>query len=380
MRAARRTGLLLALLGALLLGGRPARTAPEAEWTRPYGPVLPGTEPVDAEGYRELVAVRVLGLGEDDPVPVAGARVSCWSEETEPEALRSHKLGEGVTDEHGIVNVRWPGDGPHPFHWVVEADGWAVWHDAGIGECILLEPAVTHRLRVLDPLGRPAKGARVECFHGCPHAPALRVAVADETGAAVLPGLAASFGGQLWIELPGASAGPYDLPSPRVGDDAGPTLVLRLGRTASGVVTGPDGKPLTGIVVREIGYPRGPVTSTDEQGRFRLVGLDGGETIGFFHPDAPFDTRPSLTVAEFADDVPLRVVLRRDRPRAQAEGEARHRLDVRVLRRWPEEGTETMAYAVPVVLTRRADGSSNRRTVGLTGGVDRGGSVSVPHP
>ena len=48
-----------AILILFVLVVPPAR-AREDEWTRPYEPHLPGTEPVDSAGDRTLVSVRIL--------------------------------------------------------------------------------------------------------------------------------------------------------------------------------------------------------------------------------------------------------------------------------------------------------------------------------
>ena len=75
----------------------------------PYRPILPGTELDDAHGRLTTeVAVRILGDRGGRLVPVAGAVVSGWSEETGPGTIEAHKLGEGVTDEYGFANVTWP--------------------------------------------------------------------------------------------------------------------------------------------------------------------------------------------------------------------------------------------------------------------------------
>jgi len=360
----RRSASLALTCVVLAFATFPAPGDPEGEWRRPYAPVLPGAAPLDAEGYPTLLAIRVLGDDGSGPVPLAGARVSGWSEDTGPESVRSEKLGEGATDEFGIANVRWAPSPYPPFHWVVEAKGWAVWHDVGLQDEVILVPATTRRFRVLGPLGEPLVGARVEWFHGCPHAPTLRSAVSDGAGVVTLEDLAAEPGGELWITAPGVAPGPYSFSRIFLArEGALPTLATDPGRTARGLVVDRDGSPRPGLTVREIGYPRGPVTTTDEKGRFVLHGVDRG-ALGVFLPDRTESGRPAVSVEQFVEDVPLRITLDPERPRAHGEDETRHRLDVLVVRNWPESDASLPVDGIPVTAARLTDGFVARGETG----------------
>jgi hypothetical protein len=357
-----RIAVLLVLVGALWLAMPSAVPEPSGEWARPYGQVIPDSGIISAESRGSIAAVRVLALDGGRLVPMPGARVSGWSEETGPGCLAARKLGEAVTDEFGIANVTWDEKEPYgPFHWLVEADGWGTWHEVFVEDAeVVLEPAATHRFRLLDPLGRPLAGARVECFHGCPHAPPLRVVTSDGKGLVVIEGLGADPSVELWVVAPGAQPGPYELPAS--GSGVLPTLLTDPGRTATGVVVGPDGKPRPGIVVREIGYPRGPVTTADENGRFELHGIDYGP-VGLFLPGAE-EERPPVAVDDFEEDVPLRIVFGPDQSRALGEGEVRHTLDVLVLNLWTEDSDPMRENRVPVSVARLVDGLVVRGTTG----------------
>jgi hypothetical protein len=355
------------LLGLLALGVR--TVAEESEWVRPYDAHLPGTE-LAGEPCR---AVRVVGRTPQGLVPVAGAVVSTWTEDVAPTALRSRKLGEARTDEHGIANVTWSGGKPH--HWIVEAPGWAtsrdVWRGEGfsLGE-MELEPGVTKRFRILGPLGEPLAGARVEVFLGCAHAPTLWKGATDEDGILSFADLPLHPDGfQIRVAAPGVRPiGQYWFPPARVGDgEHPPTLVARPGLAVSGVVVDPEGRPRKGVVVREIWHWRGPVDVTDTDGRFRLDGLQGDLPLGLYHPDGRFGDRPSAVVDAFVPDVPLRVTLRDDRPWDPGEGERRFGVDVDVRVRYTEE--DGPCRGAPVTFVRLSDGFVVR---GRTGGIGAG--------
>jgi hypothetical protein len=361
-------GLLLVSLGP----GDVCSGGDDAEWVRSYLPYLPDTVPLNEQGQPTMLAIRVMTDDGVDTVPVAGASVSAWTEELKPTALESRKLGEGKSDEYGIANVTWKDGNPH--HWVVEAPGrgttrWGGGPD-GLACEDLLPEGVTKRVRLLGPMGDILVGAKVELFHGCPHSPTLRSGITDAKGIVVfedLPEDPHAF--QMRIDAPGVrSKSSYWLPWPRarVGEgDLPPTLVTEPGHDVEGQVLDPDGRPLAGIIVREILQWRGSVAMTDARGRFLLRGVGESCRIAFYHPDAPFGERPSALVLTFSADVPLRVVLRRDRPNDPANGEPRHTVDVEALVRWPKA---TMpGHFVPVTLTRLADGFTIRGGTGQIG-------------
>ncbi|MBN2489375.1 MAG: carboxypeptidase regulatory-like domain-containing protein [Planctomycetes bacterium] len=357
------TAILLLLAATTLLG--PARE--EEESVTPYLPYLPGTEPLDDSGARLLGAIFVAEAPRPGSVrPIAGARVQGFTEDGRPVAITSRLVSEATTDEFGIANVP---NGPEPAdHWLIDAAGFGVVHHFGNLESFDVQPFLLRvtgdrRLRVLDPFGEPLAGARVELLLGCPHSPAARVATTDREGLAVLADVSDE-GWELWILADGIAPGPYGLPAtPCAGEP--PALLTGYGATARGLVVNAAGEPLAGVVVRELDYPRGPVTTTDAKGRFVLAGLSGSTPIGLFAPDEPFGDRPGSVVRTFAEDVPLRITLRDDRPTSLADGEPRYRVDVVVSERYAvEKGglttEETHAVQAPIRLVRLDDGLTFR--------------------
>jgi hypothetical protein len=246
------------------------------------------------------------------------------------------------------------------LHWLFEADGYGVQHEYvgwrifEEGGTIVLVPGTDRRIRVLAPFGGPLAGARVEMFMGCSHSPAVRVATTDEEGIATLPNVSDS-GWDFWIAAPGVDPGPYSLPAgPSPG--APPVVITDWGAVAKGTVVDEAGEPVAGAVVRELDGFRGPVTVTGPAGAFTLHGAREKQEIGVFVPGSPFAPRPDAVARGFAEGVPLRIALRKDRPVALGEGEPRHRLDVVI-----EKGDSF----VPLEMVRLSDGLTLRRQSGF---------------
>ncbi|MCU0726266.1 MAG: carboxypeptidase-like regulatory domain-containing protein [Planctomycetes bacterium] len=341
--------------------GLPAEPAPE--WTRPYALYLPGCEPVDSSGQRQLVAVRLVRPTTQGLVAVAGGTVSFHTEES----LGARLLGSAISDEFGFANLPRPAEVEQGSHWHFEGPEGGVDHafcsfdglDEPEGE---LPGGVDRRVRVVGPLAAPLAGAYVEVFLGCPHSPAARSGVTGADGVVVLPNLPPDRDDQFWVVAPGVRPGPYALEALRVGGGCR-EILTEPGRTMTGVVLDERGAPLRGVVVRRIGHDRGPLARTDDSGRFTLFGLGGAEPLGFFIPGTPFEDRAALLVADFSEDVPVRAVLPRGLPTAPAAGELRYPVDLRTVRRWSarhEDGSEGFTWlgegGVPVRLTRLSDG------------------------
>ncbi len=341
-----KTGWLLPVL-LFLLCVAPSRSVEEK--ARLYRPWLPGTTPEARAGEPALVAVAVMwspGPGRLSPLP--GARVACYTEDVRPVSLRSRLVAETRADRFGIANLTVPAG--EAYHWLVEADGFGVLHDyAGpesfTGAKIVLEPGTDRRLRVIGPFGKPLPDARVELVLGCPHSPAARTVRTDEHGLTLLPNVTGD-GWDLWIVAPGVRPGPYSLP-PAPCDGSPAEILTRWGGTATGRVVDPAGKPVARAVVRELSEFRGPAVETGPDGGFTLHGLSGRPPLGVYRPGSPFAPRPDALVRGFTEGVPLRIVLRPDRPVALGEGEPRHRLDV-VL--------EDADMSVPLRAVRPSDG------------------------
>jgi hypothetical protein len=366
------------LVVVVVLSGVPVPAAePDGEWSRPCATWPPGCEPVDAAGRRTLVAVRLVRITGEGMVPLPGGTVSFFTEES----LGARFLGAATTDEFGFANLPRPENSEEGAHWLFEAPGAGFSHDFAVfdrldGGDVDLPGGTDWRLRVLDPLGAPLAGARVEVFLGCPHAPAARVGLTGPDGVVDLANMP-EWGFDFWIVAPGVRPGPYSPEELRVGRGFR-EILTEPGRTATGVVLDERGAPLPGVVVLQIGYPRGPLTRTDAEGRFTLPGIDGADPVGFFLPGTPIEDRAALVLTDFTSDVPLRIVLPAGGPGALAAGEVRHPVDLRTLRRLPtrlEDGSEGYTWSgesgVSVRLTRLADGFT------VSGVTDRGAPGSL---
>jgi hypothetical protein len=357
--------VLLLALTAARLGGQEGSPAP-LRGAREYPGLLPGLPDLE----RGTASIRVLGDSGEGPLPIEGARVTVWSEETSPMILSAQLLADDRSDTLGIANLTWHAGVPH--HWVIEAEGWGTWRSSHAQVEVVLAPGVVRRLRILDPLGAPLADAEVQVFHGCRHSPALRVGKTDSVGHVSFRDLPADpHGLQIRIDAPGVRPlGPYFFPTAMVGDKGHPpTLVARPGRSVSGRVLAVDGAGIAGVIVREAGNWRGPSSVTDEKGRFRLHGLGEEGSVTFHRQSAPFGERPSAIVAAYSDDVPLRVVLLDGRPNDIASGEVRYTLDIEACRRWSGQGESTPADGVPVHIVRLSDGYT---VTGLTGSASPG--------
>ena len=360
-----RTSLFLIVV--LVVGCVPASVGSQdnsAGKTSTYVPFLPGTEPPNT------LSVRVMRWEGATPMPVEGARVTGWSEESGDDELPTARLlAEGHSDKHGFVNVSWESVDGGPFHWLVEAPGMAVRAFDPDGD-VFLVPGASYALRVLAPMGDPLKRARVQYYiYGCPHSPSARTGTTDDEGRVVLDGLpdlahpnpdARNEWGQFWIMADGVAPGPYNKP-------AGGTLLTRHGKTAQGVVRGDDAKPKPGIVVRAVGYPRGPVMRTDALGRFRLSGLSDGQDIAVYDPRDPLPSGPNAIIRDFEPDVPIRVTLEPGRAASLGEGQQREIVEVAVLRRSSPEAQPAPEDGVPVRLVRLTDGLVAAGTTGNQG-------------
>jgi hypothetical protein len=187
-------------------------------------------------------------------------------------------------DEHGLAWIdweRWIRGG----HWIVEAPEYAPRHEWGdsVGPVVQLLRPRTLEFLLLDAAGRPAPGAVVEAYDGCPHAPALVRTRSDPEGRVRLDGIppGSTF---LWVEAAGSFAWTPGFPAARTYVRGERAVVLSAGVVAEGVVADLDGTPLAGVVVRGAREERGPAQLTGEDGRFRIVGLTIDSGLEFVHP------------------------------------------------------------------------------------------------
>jgi hypothetical protein len=350
-----RTQLLLVpvLLASLSLV---ARAEPRhAEWVRKYEPYLPGTEPTDEENGNIVVSVRLVRDSPRGFVPVPGATVRHYAA---CDILGPKLLVSATADEFGFANLVRPE--PEGAHWLFEARGLGVVHEFEFFKAfndaqVVLPTAISRRIRIVDLDGCPNAGAPFELYLGCPHSPAVRTGTTDEDGVALLEGLGSPTDGHLWVRAEGILFGRYELPYGRYVGQSLPTVVVEPALSARGVVLSQDGEPVPGVVVREDSNMRGPVTKTDAEGRFVLPSLRRGEGFEFYAPDRPFGSRPNATVRNFDPGVPLRMMLRDDRPTVHGESEVLHALDVVLVRPDPDSPSP-QGDEVPLRATRLADG------------------------
>lgn len=166
---------------------------------------------------------------------------------------------------------------------------------------VVLRPAARIAGKVTDPAGRPLAGARVqERFQLLQRRPVSAsfdpcredggVAVSGPDGRYTLDGLEpGSY--ILSVHAPGwLRAATAPITAPPAGAAEAPTVALAAGAVVQGRVLDPQGKPVAGIEVYELGrsvYEIGPArTVTDAEGRFRLAGvLPGTSTIAAFHEE-----------------------------------------------------------------------------------------------
>jgi hypothetical protein len=362
--------LLVALLLAAVGPGGAADEGQDA--ASPYLLYLPGTQPAN------VLSVRVLGLTEDRLVPVEGARVTGWSEPaTGADVERYPPLAEGVSDRHGFVNLTWPTEDERPFHWLAEAPGKAVRTISGSSGDVFLARGGPYALRVLGPMGTPLCDAYVEYYiYGCPHSPAARVGTTDAEGLVVFAGLpvedeenpdAHNEWGQFWIVNEGVETRRYY--GPRREPDGGPAVILTdPGRSVTGTIRAKDGRPRAGITVQRHGYPRGPQTATDAEGRFRLSGLaTSGDPVAIYDPDDPLPQGPNAVIEDYDSDVPVRLTLSTGRASALGDGEARHLIEVVCKLRFSPLAPTGLWNDIPVRLVRLSDGLVVSGETGETG-------------
>jgi len=350
-------GILIAVL--VLTAG--AFATAEDEWVRPYDPYLPGTEPLDDEGGKKVVAVRLVRREGASIGPVAGGRVSCWTEETLNLVPAARLVAEATTDEFGIANLRpvreggqhWHFEGPgcgsvHEFH------AFATWSDGQV----TLGPGIDVPVEILDPFGKPLVGADVEVHLGCPHSPALRRGTTGRRGEITFRDIADPWAFRFWIRAPGVDFGPYDLDHLTIATNGRFRVITQPAMAVRGRVLDETGEPFPGVVVRCHGWALGPRVVTDEAGRFVLHGVIG-DAVCFHDPRQPFGDRPSCVVRHYEPDFPLLVRLRKDRPTSMGDGEVRHHTEVLVKSAMPStDGGEYLSgeNGVLVRLVRTSDG------------------------
>lgn len=302
----RRRPLRLLLIGVLVTGAlmRGGHTAPDDGEPVPYERRLPG------EARAEIDATVVVDARTGRPIE--GARVSAHPEDTGPTATRYDVvLAEQRTDALGVAHLA----SAEGQHFLVRAPGYATFHTfAVLPARVALRRGFQATVRFHDAWDRPVPGATVDVYPGaaCPHAPTIERHTAGEDGQVLLRDLDGE-GVNLWVSAPGfATVRTHVVPASLGGRTR--AIELTPSPTIRGRILDRDGKPLVGAVVRDSGYPRGPLTPVGPDGRFALEGHDLGEDVALAHPtfavDRPEsdDVDPRWRVDAVAADVPLDLV------------------------------------------------------------------------
>jgi hypothetical protein len=303
----------VAAISLLLLAGSLAAQEPaEGEWERPWEGLLPDPrQGLSKEGRPESrwLATRILDASTGLPVP--GARLLRTPESIAAWRLRHDAvMSTGVADAFGVARV--PSDfhfWKEDCHWLAMAPGYAADYDYGRvpdGE-MRLHRGVRYALRILDPMGRPVAGARVDALGGCSHGTASDEAVAGADGVAVFERLRRGHG-QFWVEGKGIASDLLPVPDDGSFGTRPTDVVMTTGKRFEGRVVDLLGRPIPGTVVRVYNEQRGPATVTGPDGRFALEGAEGS-ALYFFHP-AELDIGDALRAVDDGwPDAPMTVVL-----------------------------------------------------------------------
>lgn len=372
-----RWGLGLGVLAILLSAVHAADE--EVVW-RPYAGYLPDQDWARAA----VVLVRDAQTGD----PIQGARVlRCPETVYEPESGWAPVWEETFTDEYGLAWIKldeedgnytldpdtgdWKPteDGTWTAHWVVDAPGYAPTEEYGQSTQAQIELArgVDIHGRILDALGRPAPGVKVEFKVGCAHAPALRTAFTDTSGRFVLPCIAGD--GDICYEGPGVRAD-YSAPEKFAPTDLGvPTVIADPAAAIVGRIEGPSRAWLAEATVQSRTSSRGPMCRVSPEGRFRLEGAGLREELWLLHPDGPQGVEAKLSPSEYRPGGPI-VWYYPEAPEEKEAVEVTVRVHGATPGAWPEE--------LSVFFDRLRDGRRFRVGLDLDGEGPMVGTGTVP--
>jgi hypothetical protein len=283
------TLLVVALAAAALASPASIRADEPEEWERDAPPDTFFVSPVDAEGHRTHVVLRIVDDVTGDPLP--GATVALHGQTEYPITGLVGADRTGIADEDGWVRIRmddmgFAGDDWRGVYWkYVEAPGHAgaAVRTGDVDGEIRLQGARDALVQVRDALDRPVGGATVgvRVSSTCGHMNDQRIAVSDFDGLAVVPGLCSdespdwNCGWEAWTVSEGIRSEYHDVVVPL--RRSRPQVLRHLpSRPIEGVVVDHEGKPLAGAHVGVPWMHRGPWTETDSAGRFRLVGAPLG--------------------------------------------------------------------------------------------------------
>ena len=362
------------ILLALLASGAIAWAEEPPEGVEDLGRFVPYDMQVDDEGRLTWIVTRVLDGWTREPV--AGATVDVLREAAHPAPGKHGPMAETKTDEEGWARIYFdpplaPKERPH---WIrAHHPDYASTAEFSVSpEELLLQPRGEARIRVLDPLHRPVTNALLDHLLGCGHCPTVLQARTNEEGIGILRGVQGEALAQTWL----VSEGLYGEYAEHTGWLPGDVPIDHLARwsiTYEGRVVDADGQPVEGVAIGISEFHRGPWSHSDEDGRFRLVGLDSlpGHGVYFGLADCTREgwARDLQGVVPLPlEGVPLLIRL----PSHPDEVEGNHwdlpepetDQKVRVVIR--ARGVEDVS-AVPLLASRRSDGLTLDAEVGADG-------------
>jgi len=125
---------------------------------------------------------------------------------------------------------------------------------------------------LLNPLGRPVSGAKLQYYLGCGHTPNSREPLTDGQGQAVLRCIDPRKGFLFPVgpDIGGSDIELFDVPP----IDGRRWVVADPGWIVEGTVVDAGGRPLVGVHVGRHTWNHGPWVRTDGRGRFRLVSVE----------------------------------------------------------------------------------------------------------
>ncbi|MEM8884640.1 MAG: carboxypeptidase-like regulatory domain-containing protein [Planctomycetota bacterium] len=225
------------------------------------------------EDYTHVVTQVVDALS---GAPIPGAKLTLVEVNAREARTSPVPRASATADEFGFVRV--PADPEYWGYAFVEAAGYAPNVEQGAPDFpVALSPGTDVRVRILDPLGRPANGTQAQYYFGGGSGPNARQPVADATGQVTFRSIDVREG--LLFPIGEFVAG-EDIDLGKIpAFDGVRTVHGQPGGTVVGRVLDLHGKPISGAPVGVTGWHHGPWTTTDREGNFRLVGVESHSEI-----------------------------------------------------------------------------------------------------
>jgi hypothetical protein len=239
---------------------------------------FPGAERLDADGQERTWVVRIFDAV--DRRPIAGALVqSPWHPDGGVVDAELHHQAVAITDEYGFARMPWATARIYRDYTFADAPGYCADEKCLPGEADYeLLRGVDVPIEVIDWMGNPVPGGRVELVLGCGHVPPQRSVVTDASGRAVLPNIDPQRLDDFYVWSPGCQHYKYELYRKWLPGDAPVPIYVKPGGTVEGRVVDAAGAPVVAARVGAMWAAQGesgrPWTRTDRDGRFQLVGLE----------------------------------------------------------------------------------------------------------